>query len=290
MAILRIGIATCDKFPDLSADDQSFSTELVRLRAEAIPAIWDDENVAWANFSCVVIRSCWDYHRKPKEFLAWLDLLEQNNVNVWNPVAALRGNMRKTYLQDLQARGVAVVPTEFLNRGDDAALADILARRNWKSVVVKPDISASSFQTRLVARENAGTAQNYFRELLNSSGVMVQPFLPEVAMSGEWSFVFIDGEFSHAALKRPKAGDFRVQDDFGGSQVLRTPPPSLLQNAVSIAERIPKPWLYARVDGVELDGVFTLMELELIEPSLFLLLEPRSAERLARATLRKASR
>jgi glutathione synthase/RimK-type ligase-like ATP-grasp enzyme len=231
----------------------------------------------------------WDYHRKPSKFLAWLDLLEQNNVNVWNPVSALRGNMRKTYLQDLQAKGIAVVPTEFLNRGDDAVLAEVLERRNWKSVVVKPDISASSFQTRLVAREHAGTEQAYFRQLLNGSGVMVQPFLPEVDASGEWSFVFIDGEFSHAALKRPKAGDFRVQDDFGGSQVLGTPPPALLQNAVSIAERIPEPWLYARVDGVAIDGVFTLMELELIEPSLFLLLEPRSAERLARATLRKVS-
>jgi glutathione synthase/RimK-type ligase-like ATP-grasp enzyme len=289
MPKLRIGIATCDKFPDLSADDQLFSSELVKLRVAAAPVIWDDENVEWGNFSCVVIRSCWDYHRKPDEFLAWLDLLEQNNVNVWNPVSALRGNMRKTYLRDLQARGIAVVPTEFLNRGDDAALADVLERRDWKSAVVKPDISASSFQTRLVARENAGTEQAYFQQLLNVSGVMVQPFLPEVAARGEWSFVFIDGEFSHAALKRPKAGDFRVQDDFGGSQVLETPSLSLLQNAAAIAACIPEPWLYARVDGVEIDGVFTLMELELIEPSLFLLLEPRSAERLARATLRRVS-
>jgi glutathione synthase/RimK-type ligase-like ATP-grasp enzyme len=289
MPKLRIGIATCDKFPDLSADDQLFSMELVKQHADATPAIWDDEKVEWGNFTCVVIRSCWDYHQKPQQFLAWLDSLERNNVTVWNPVSALRGNMRKTYLQDLQANGIPVVPTEFLRRGDGGKLSDLLERRNWKSVVVKPDISASSFRTRLVSRENADAEQAYFRELLNDSGVMVQPFLPEVTAKGEWSFVFIDGEFSHAALKRPKAGDFRVQDDFGGSQVLTIPPPSLLEQATSIAARIPAPWLYARVDGVAIGGVFTLMELELIEPSLFLLLEPRSAERFARATLRKVS-
>lgn len=287
MSKLTIGIATCDKFPNLAADDLLFFEELQKQGAHPAPAIWNDRSVNWKEFDGVVIRSCWDYHKKPNDFLRWLQQMEQDLVRVWNPVPVLRGNMRKTYLKPLQENGFATVPTVFLERETRTTISDLLQKQNWTSAVIKPDISASSFRTRLVSQGNAAAEENYFQELLRDSGVMVQPFLEEVASLGEWSFIFIDGEFSHAALKRPKAGDFRVQDDFGGSQTLTTPSNSLLHAATRFAGTIPKPWLYARIDGVELNGTFTLMELELIEPSLFLSLEPQSAERFARAALRK---
>ena len=287
MAKLKIGIATCDKFPNLAADDLLFFEELQKQGTHPVPAIWNDRSVNWKEFDGVVIRSCWDYHHKPADFLNWLQQMETELVRIWNPVPVLRGNMRKTYLKALQEKGFATVPTVFLERGSGTKISELLKKRNWTSAVVKPDISASSFRTRLVSQEHADAEEHYFEELLRDSGVMVQPFLEEVAELGEWSFIFIDGRFSHAALKRPKAGDFRVQDDFGGSQTLTTPSSSLLHAATRFAETIPKPWLYARIDGVQLNETFTLMELELIEPSLFLALEPPSAERFARAALRK---
>jgi len=282
-----IGIATCDKFPNLAADDLLFFAELQKQGAHPVPVIWNDPSANWKEFDGVVIRSCWDYHLKPNDFSRWLQQMEQELVRMWNPVPVLRDNMRKTYLKALQENGFTTVPTVFLEPGSHMKIAELLQQQGWPSAVVKPDISASSFRTRVVSQENAATEETFFQELLRASGVMVQPFLEEVAALGEWSFIFIDGEFSHAALKRPKAGDFRVQDDFGGSQTLTTPSNSLLHAATRFAETIPKPWLYARVDGVELNGTFTLMELELIEPSLFLSLEPQSAERFARAALRK---
>lgn len=290
MTAIQIAIATCNRFPDLAADDRLFLEALQKQGATATPAIWNDDTVSWRDFDGVVIRSCWDYHQKPNDFLLWLELLERELVRVWNPVSILRGNMRKTYLQQWEQNGFAVVPTEFLPCGVTGELAEILSRRGWDSVVVKPDISASSYRTRLVARDKANDEESYFQKLLQDSGVLVQPFLPEVAELGEWSFIFIDGSFSHAALKRPRAGDFRVQDDFGGSQTRMVPPAPLLRAATRIAEEIPSPWLYARIDGVELNGIFTLIELELIEPSLFLMLERNSAARLASATLCKLAR
>src|SRR6266852_4930024 len=129
MSNLKIGIATCDKFPELAADDQLFVAELQKQGAKVIPAVWDDESVNWKEFDGVVIRSCWDYHKKPNEFLRWLQSLELNLVRVWNPVPVLRGNMRKTYLKTMHDNGFAVVPTEFLERGTQTRLVEVLEKQ-----------------------------------------------------------------------------------------------------------------------------------------------------------------
>jgi hypothetical protein len=123
------------------------------------------------------------------------------------------------------------------------------------------------------------------RRLLADGDVLVQRFLPEVQGEGEWSFVFFAGEFSHAVLKRPALGDFRVQEELGGSVVAAGPAPSLVRDAERFASHVPGPWAYARIDGVVADGKLTLMEIELIEPQLFLSRHPMAAVRMADAVL-----
>jgi glutathione synthase/RimK-type ligase-like ATP-grasp enzyme len=118
---------------------------------------------------------------------------------------------------------------------------------------------------------------------------MVQPFLTELARNGEWSLMFIGGEYSHAVVKRPRAGDFRVQHEHGGTAEARTPPPHVVGTAAGILGRVNGPLLYARIDGVEIDGRFVLVELELLEPSLFLGADPNAAERFAEAICRALS-
>ena len=231
----------------------------------------------------MLIRSSWDYHLRPLEFLDWIARLERGGVRVWNPGALLRWNHHKRYLQDLAARGVATVPTRWLARGEPADLQALLADVGWREAVIKPAVSASAFGTWRSSTETTSRDQSRLEELLSAGDVMVQPLLSEVGDAGEWSIVFLGGHFSHAVLKRPAAGDYRVQWEFGGSAVATAPARRLIADAGRVLAAVPGDPLYARVDGVERAGRLVLMELELIEPHLFLGWDAQAAGRLARA-------
>jgi hypothetical protein len=280
-----IAFVTYSSLPGLADDDRLAVEELRRRGAEVEPAVWDDPRVQWSRYDRVVIRSCWDYHKRLEEFLGWLDRMEREEVPLWNPARVVRGNVDKAYLVDLAAAGLPVVPTVHLERGAAADLAGLLDERGWSEVVIKPSVSASAFRTRKVGRNEAPAAQAELDELLAASGVLIQSFLAEIRSGGEWSLIFLRGDFSHAILKRPRAGDFRVQQELGGSADSAVPPASLIEQARAVVARIPEPWLYARVDGVETGGTFTLMELELTEPSLFLVCDPAAPARFAAAIL-----
>lgn len=280
---MRIGLATCTKVPDLSADDQLLREELLRRGVDARAVVWDDPMVPWVAFDGVILRSCWDYHLDPERFLDWVADLEAAGIPLWNPASLVRWNHHKGYLQELERSGLPIVPTVFLERGAQVSIAGLLAERGWTDAVVKPAVSASAYRTFRVSLANAAEAQEAAADLLAGGDVLIQRFLPEIATLGEWSLLFFGGVFSHALLKRPAAGDFRVQTELGGRAIRQDPPPGLLEQAQAIARRIPEPWLYARLDGVDLGGVFTLMELEMIEPYLFLAADPLAPARMAEA-------
>jgi glutathione synthase/RimK-type ligase-like ATP-grasp enzyme len=282
---MKIAFVTHAGLPGLSADDRLAVEELSRRGAVVEPAVWDDTEVRWSTYDRVVIRSCWDYHLRPDAFLGWLDRLEGEGIPLWNPASVVRGNVDKGYLADLAAAGLPVVPTVRLERGERAALAALLDERGWAEAVIKPSVSASAFRTLRIGRGEAESAQEKLDELLGSSGALVQPFLAEIQTGGEWSLVFLGGEYSHAVLKKPGTGDFRVQTELGGSADPAIPAPVLVEQARRVVEKIPGPWLYARVDGVEIGETFTLMELELIEPSLFLVADEQAPARFAAAIL-----
>jgi glutathione synthase/RimK-type ligase-like ATP-grasp enzyme len=219
------------------------------LKAECIP--WDAP-VDWHEFDAIAIRSCWDYHLRPAEFLAWLDSL---HTTVINPPSLIRWNLDKRYLRRL---GMAMPETHWLTEGESRIVDG--------AHVVKPFISASAHQTHLIDGGNvAGPA-------------MVQRFVPEIEQ-GEWSVVFLGGDYSHAVLKRPAPGDFRVQMEFGGSVRHQPPPSSVLRFAEEAMRRLPEPAVFARVDIVVAAEGPLLMEIEVIEPELFL--TPAAARRLA---------
>ena len=156
----------------------------------------------------------------------------------------------------------------------------------WKKAVVKPRISATAHRTQLVTHETTDLAQTLLDELCLGPGAMVQKFMDSIVDGGEWSLMFFDRVFSHATLKTPKPGDFRVQGDFGGSDRLADPPQHVLRSAIQILHLV-EPTLYARVDGVVEHNQFHLMELELIEPALFLSSHPDAAIRFAEAIAKK---
>jgi len=279
----RIALATSARLPTLNEDDRLLIPGLAELGLGVVPAVWDSPDVCWEEFQGVVVRSCWDYHHRLEEFLARVSRLERTGVRVWNPPAVLRWNSHKGYLRDLAARGVSIVPTRWLERGAQADLAGLLRDAGWRDAVVKPAVSASAHGTWRTSGETAGADQRRLDELLRAGDVMVQPFTPEVVEPGEWSIVFLGGRFSHAVLKRPAAGDYRVQWEFGGSATAMAAPDTLLADAEAMMAAVPGDPLYARVDGVERDGRLILMELELIEPHLFLAWDAGATGRLAAA-------
>lgn len=282
MPSATVALVTCSFIRELNDDDRPLLTELWNLGIEAEPAVWDDPAVNWAGYDAAVIRSAWDYHLTPAAFSAWLDRLESAGTPVWNPAPVVRANADKSYLKGLEAAGVGVVPTAWVKPGSGASLDVLLAERGWDDAVVKPAVSAGAFRTSRVKR--GGTdGQAALDHVLAHSSAMVQPFLPEIETEGEWSFIFIDGHYSHAVLKTPRSGDFRVQQEHGGRTERREPPPGLLIQARDAARAGPRPWLYARVDGVRRGGEFLVVELELIEPFLFLSYAPGAAKKLAEA-------
>lgn len=281
---MTVALATGAAWPELAPDDRLLLLALAEHGIAAAPAVWDDPRVAWDDFEAVVVRSCWDYHHRPDRFEDWTRRLEAAGVPVWNPPELLRWNMRKTYLVELAAAGVATVPTRFLEPAAAPELDAVLSAAGWKDAVVKPVVSASAHETWRARQGRAGDGDR-FRRLVARMPVMVQPYLREIEQEGEWSFCFFGGAFSHAVVKRPKPGDFRVQADLGGRSQLAAPPAGLVEQAAAALAAAPAGTLYARVDGCVLGGTLHLMELELLEPGLFLALAPGAPDRFARAVV-----
>jgi glutathione synthase/RimK-type ligase-like ATP-grasp enzyme len=274
-------LATSERLPSLTRDDQSLIAPLAKLGIEVRPAIWSHPNIARSEANAVVIRSTWDYHLRLPEFLQWITALEQAKVKIFNPPPLLRWNANKLYLRELEEKGVSIVPTLWPEAGFD--LKQELERRNWKQAVVKPRVSATAHRTMLTTPESTASAQTLIDDLIRGPGAMVQEFLAEVQSQGEWSLMFFAGQFSHAVTKTPKPGDFRSQEEFGGEIRNAVPSEALLRAARRVISTLDTTPLYARVDGVERRGHFHLMELELIEPALYMYLADGAAERFAAA-------
>ncbi len=281
----RVAFVTYSKLLQVNTDEQP-AAELLQqhdVTVEAVP--WDDQTAAWDSYNALVLRACWDYHVRFDEFQGWLGKIQASGVPLWNPPDVVRWNANKTYLGDLAAKGVNTIPTHWLNCGSSANLDQELARLGWDKAIVKPTISASAHDTWLTSHHQADGDQERFDTMLAKSDVMIQPFVEEIRTKGEWSFIFLGGQYSHAVVKLPQDGDFRVQREYGGTSQTVEPSDSLLEQARQIVAAVESPLLYTRVDAVELGGKLALMELELIEPFLFLGADPQGNRRFADAIL-----
>jgi glutathione synthase/RimK-type ligase-like ATP-grasp enzyme len=273
---LKVAIATA--LHELPQSDRILIAALVRTGCDARPAIWSDPAEAWNEFDAVIVRSCWDYHLRVREFLTWIANLERDGVTVLNSPNLIRWNHDKMYLMELAAKGVPIPETIFVAPEDDLDLADACASRRWTTAVVKPRISASAWRTE---RRNSGVI---------CGPVLVQEYVAAVENEGEWSLIYIDNRFSHSVIKKPRRGDFRVQREFGGSVQEAQPPDMVVKFADSVLEKLDSRILFARVDLIASQQDVWLMELELIEPELFLDIVPEAAEHLARSIAVRLSR
>jgi glutathione synthase/RimK-type ligase-like ATP-grasp enzyme len=265
----EVAFVTCQQAPDVNEHDQLAADVLHEYGVRVTPAVWDAAGIEWARFDCVVIRSTWDYYFKPDRYADWLRSLQSSGVRLWNPPQAVLENINKRYLLSLAGRGVNVVPTEYVEAAEGAVLHDVLERRGWDEVVLKPAVSGCALGAWRSSLTAAQADQPRFAEQLRGQDLLVQQYMPQIA-HGEWSLVFFAGRYSHAVLKRPAAGDFRVHREYGGSASSAEPDTSLIEQAQAVLAAVDSPLLYARVDGIERAGRLILMEMEINEPFLFL--------------------
>ena len=278
----RLAFATSADYPSIQPDDAHLATSLERLSIQPIVCVWNDPEVDWSTFDAVLIRTIWDYFKHHAAFLDWLDRLDRLGVPTINDSALLRWNSDKRYLLELAQLGIDIIPTQLASAHE---LGNVLIAMPAQQVVIKPAISGSAWHTLRGTVGDEIFAQAVTR-LPREFHYLVQPFVPEIVSEGEWSLLYFAGEFSHAVIKRPAIGDYRVQGEYGGSADPIVPSAATLAAArralVAVAAIGHGDHLYVRVDGVICADRFLIMELELIEPFLHLDIQPGAAECLAR--------
>lgn len=280
-------VASCDLSEvfdvEVDDDDEAVVAALRRAGAAARIEYWDDPSVDWAAADAVVIRSVWNYQGRRDDLVSWA--ADVGEVTSLFPDAdVVRWNTHKSYLLELEDRGVPIVPTAWLGRGDEVDLAALATSRGWDRVVAKPAVGAGS--VGLVVAPEPAVAQDEFAALVADHDVLVQPLYDRIMTDGERSVVLVDGRVSHGLHKMPAADEVRVQVEFGG----RYSPWDVDRETARLAEWTVESMgvdpLFARVDLVPSDdGTWHVIEVELVEPALFVDWAPGSADRLARALL-----
>lgn len=290
-----IEMSTCDRNSRyfLEYEDHLLAEALkARGAAQVENLVWNDPGIAWSGLphDLLMIRSCWDYWRNFAAFSEWLNAREAEGLPLFNPPSLLRSNINKTYLAGLARLGVRTIPTAFAETADRASIAAALAQiGNPDSVFIKPSISAGGDNSYMApAAEAEETARLVAAKMVPAATLMLQPFFPEVREEGEWSLIYYNGAFSHAAIKRPKPGGVLVHEHEGGATRRITPPPELIREGEYILSRLPVMPLYARVDGLRANGAFHLMELEMTEPSFYFSIAPEATATCADAIMRRA--
>lgn len=276
---MNVIFATCEHQPLPTDDNQVLADALKARGVNVTPIPWTEiDPYAVVDSPPILLRSTWDYHRMPTLFITWLQSLEDSGRTTWNAPEIARGNVDKTYLKSLEADGIAIPQTRWIDQASNTAIDELMSQEGWSRAVLKPRIAATAYGTFLVERGTALTDDDLAPA--RNSGALLQEYVPEVIERGETSLVYFDGVFSHAVRKRAKDGEFRVQKDFGGHVEPVIPSPELTVFAERVLGRIPG-CLYARVDVVESKRGPLLMELELIEPELYFQLVPDAATHMA---------
>jgi len=282
----RIVFATCRALPQLQPGDVSIAEALQARGSEVVPVPWNGPFEPFEDADVVVVRSTWDYAEAASDFVAWLEALATVRGTVVNAPALMVWNSNKNYLLDLQARGASLPPTRLVRRDPGSILA-AMAELGLTEAVVKPVVGASASGLSIVRMDDEASVTRA-AERLGYDGLL-QPLIPEIRTIGETSATFFRGEFSHAVVKRPRQGSMLVQEEHGGSTKAVTMSSEQVRVACSVLELLPEPPVIARVDLVLTETRALLMEVEVIEPELFVLHDPDAPKRCADAILGERS-
>ena len=248
---------------------------------------WDKPDFDWSCTRYALFRTTWDYFDRFDEFSSWLDRISKQTRFI-NPLPLIRWNIDKHYLDELQAKGIRIPPTIFIKTGEHRSLREIAAESGWSEYILKPAVSGAARHTYRINKDNIDQHETIFQDLIAKEALLLQEFQQSIFSQGELAFMLFNGRYSHTVLKKGKAGDFRVQDDFGGT--VHSYKPSAAE--IDFAEQVvslctPRP-VYARVDMIwDHNNRLCVSELELIEPELWFRKRPEAADQLAEGIVKR---
>ncbi len=277
----RVAFLTLHDPAGFFIDDELAVLPLARrgITVETIP--WDRAGVDWRQYALVVIRSTWDYQHDAPAFLQVLDDIERAGVRLENRSEIVRWNMKKDYLRDLAARSVETVPTFWRDGLGSGELVPLFEELRSAEGVIKPVMSGNAQGAWRLDARRARELSPEIEAYIAGRPLMLQPFERGIVEEGEYSMIYFGGRYSHGILKVPKRGDFRVQEEHGADIRPVEPEPALRAAADAAISAVGRKLLYARADLVRSGDSFRVMELELVEPSLYLRTTPAAADRFA---------
>jgi hypothetical protein len=251
---------------------------------------WHATDIDWSQYDAVIVRSTWDYQEHADAFIDKLIEITKHDTVLINPLSLMQWNISKRYLQILQTQGITIIPSVFF---DSVAISDIYAQFAYfdtQEIIIKPLISANSDNTFRLDHTNLMAQAGPLSNIFSTTPCVIQPFLDSVINEGEYSLFYFNGEYSHTIRKVPKSGDFRVQEEHGGELITVIPDELQLSAAAKVLAALPEKSLYARVDLIrnpraQKEDIWQLMEVELIEPSLYFNMDEASPKRFVQATL-----
>ena len=262
-------------------EDRLVMDGLEKLNLRTIKKDWNDTNFNWSSTKSAIFRSTWDYFDQFSNFRNWLELVKEQCYLI-NPYEQINWNLDKHYLLDLQKLDLPIVESVFVSKKTQLNLETISKSKNWKDIVIKPTISGAARHTYHLKNDEIKKFQDKWLSLTNDEDFMVQEFQKNILSTGEIAVMLFGGEYSHSVLKKAKKGDFRVQDDFGGSVEKINPSLEIIELAEKTVKSLKTMPIYARVDIIlDNDSNPVISELELIEPELWFRFKEESAYKLA---------
>ncbi len=278
----KIALLSCDSLEGFVCYDDLLIEPFAASGYKAEVVSWKAD-VEWADYDAVIVRSTWDYQDDAETFLKVLKTIDDSGARLENSLKTMVWNLDKRYLRDLRDNGVNIIPCVFAKDYSHQTALSIFEDYNCDEIIIKPTVSANSDDTFRLRREDLNEKKQVFENLFSQRYHMYQPFVPSVVANGEYSLFYFNGQFSHAILKTPKSGDFRVQEEHGGLLQSVEPCEKLKKSGRSVIESVSPVPLYARVDLVDYLGKYALMEIELIEPYLYFNLDDKAAGRFVKA-------
>ncbi|HEX5838010.1 MAG TPA: hypothetical protein VFY26_09265 [Anaerolineales bacterium] len=290
----EIAVLRCGKLPsfvtwevdldELFEEDKLLVQGFQAQGVHARPVVWNDPAVDWNDFDIALIRSTWDYLDEQEHFLEVLSRIEASSCRLFNPLPAVRWNIDKQYLFDLEKWGIPVIPTIPASEVNAGTVQRLFGDRQGQTVILKPTIGLGASHSQRVPLDELEAALMELRASQPQREYLVQPFIEAILSEGEWSFIYFNRQLSHVLLKKPAANDYRVQGIYGGTVQPATPAPDDLLQAEAVIAALPFDLLYARLDFLRVNGTLSVIEIELIEPIFSFGLVPESIPRLVDAT------
>ena len=271
-----------DYIKNVLLDDKILTSALEKQGLRVTRKSWSDPDFDWSTARYAFFRTTWDYFVRFDEFQNWLNTTSQKTTFI-NSLQLIRWNMDKHYFIDLNNKGIHTVETYFIEKNTNTTLAAIYKDQKNEHNIIKPAVSGTARHTYKLNSSNIAEHEHIFQQLIKEETMLLQPFQNEILEKGEVAMMVIGGKFTHAVLKKTKSGDFRVQDDFGGTLHDYSPSPEEIvfaEKAVLACSELP---LYARVDILrDNTGELAIMELEIIEPEMWFRRNPEAADILAK--------